>query len=439
MVGINNNFSTISSLFSSLNKTNRYTAPSNFSLQKSNYTTPSFFGPSDYAMSSLINFPSTQQSRFDRYKVYRENIKTMDAYNEKKSAFMDEFTPKMDNLKKASQNLQTFNPASVLSPLGYGSTNKSVFALPSDYKYTKTSADFSVKVDKLAQAQQTTFSAVKANDKTDLSNASSNLAITVGGKNYNFGYSTLSKNLTNKDALTSMASQINRAKIGVEASLVEKDGNISLRLESDKTGKYAAFSFAVSGPLSALTGAATTKEAEDAIYSVNGESKTSSSNEVAIADGIQGTLKGVGTTELKKNFTDNEEILKKTKEFVKAYNDVSSFLNTNSNISSAVNTLAYSFSNNKSGATRLGQIGINIDSNGKMTIDEEQFKSSLNNNFEDIKKAVNNLADRTFVKTNASMINQSRLLPTPKLPFANIVGDSFSYSNYLGNMFDMRF
>lgn len=439
MVGINNNFFSISSLFSSLIKTNKYTAPSNFSLQKSTYTRPSFFGPSDYAMSNVINFPSTSQSRFDRYKVYRENVQTMDIYNEKKLAFMDEFTPKMDNLKKASQSLQTFNPGSVLSPLGYGSTNKNVFAFSDDYKYTQMSNNFSVKVDKLARAQETTFSAVKANDKTDLTNTSSNLAITVLGKNYNFGYSTISKNLTNKDALSSMVAQINRAKIGVDASLVEKDGNVSLRLKSDKTGKYASFSFAISGPLSTLTSSATTKDAEDAIYSVNGESKTSSSNDVEIASGVQGTLKGIGNSELKKNFTDNNEILKKVTEFAKAYNDVSSFLNNNSQISSAVNTLAYSFSNNKSGAARLEEIGIAINTNGKFQLDEEKFKSNLDNNFEDTKKTLNNLADRTFVKTSASVINQSRLLPTPRLPFANIVSDSFSYSNYLGNMFDMSF
>ena len=78
---------------------------------------------------------------------------------------------------------------------------------------------------------------------------------------------------TNVQMLKEAADQINKSKVGVKATVVEKDGVASLQLEGKETGKGKDFE--VSGELGAAKGAENVQtEAANAKYSVSADGRT---------------------------------------------------------------------------------------------------------------------------------------------------------------------
>lgn len=207
--------------------------------------------------------------------------------------------------------------------------------------------------------------------------------------------------------LTELRDEINGANIGVRASLVNDAGQVRLVLNAAETGVAKAFQVETDAGLAAL--AFETKQAAlDARYSINGLALTSSSN--VIKDAIEGltlTLTKAppagsppGTTvdgEVVVS-TDTAGIKAAVQEFVKAYNDFDKLVgeltkydpNTKSaailngegvmrQLQNQVRSLARGVMTAASGDfTRLSDIGIAVQTDGTLKLDESKFDGIVN-------------------------------------------------------------
>lgn len=109
--------------------------------------------------------------------------------------------------------------------------------------------------------------------------------------------------VSSSDSLDTIANAINSAHAGVVASVFDEGGTYRLRLLSETSGQAGAITFTDPGGvlrgLGVLTGVLGVKNqisaAQDASYSVNGTSYTSSTNTVATIPGVSLTLVGTGS------------------------------------------------------------------------------------------------------------------------------------------------
>ena len=202
-------------------------------------------------------------------------------------------------------------------------------------------------------------------------------SIEAGGKTHNFTIS-VDENDDNASIQEKMAAAINKEDIGVTASVTTDDqkGTTSLSLASDETGTDAAFTVKdESGNLAAAMGVTdSTQQAQNAVYSVNGDERTSQSNEVNLADGVTATLKGVGTTTISAE-RDTKSATGAAKQLVDAIN--SALKNAGAGNGQGAARLAgdiKAMNRNFSGA--LAGIGITVSRNGELSIDEAKLEKA---------------------------------------------------------------
>lgn len=206
-------------------------------------------------------------------------------------------------------------------------------------------------------------------------------AITVGGKEHTLAVSVSSKD-SYKDLQNKMASAINGADLGITASVTSAKGKSSLVIESEKSGDSKANIFKlhdISGSAVALTGADTTvKEAQDAVYSVNGDIRTSASNTVDFGNGITGTLKK--TTENAVTVSqgaDSKTAIDAMQKLADSYNKLLSSALSNSTDSRAGKLVSDLTGASGTYLDSLVKLGIGFDGNGNMTINESAMKSAV--------------------------------------------------------------
>lgn len=354
------------------------------------------------------------------------------SYQKEASAFSRDLSSVTDNLKASSQKLIQYNQNSVMNPTGYGSKNGSVASVTSDKTgVSATNTPIELKVSQLATSQK--------DQSASLSSAGKNLggssSITLTGANgeskrlsFNFSYST-----TNKDALSQMAQKINESKMGVTAKIVEKDGKSSLSIVSDKTGTDAGFTATVSGSAASKLQLSTKTEAQNAIYTENGFTKNSQTNDITLADGkISATIKGLGTTSLEKNVRDNSAVVDAAKKFASDYNDALDLFSKYSNRSPAMASMASAFSSTRYSSSALNEIGINVSSSGRLSIDSTRLTAALEKTPQkvtDILSGKDGLAQSAQQKITAAKINERNLFPP-----ASQAQNAFSPSSYNKNL-----
>lgn len=353
-------------------------------------------------------------------------------YREEAATFSKKLDSVVDNLKSSSQKLQDYTTSSVLNPKGYGSKNGDVASVTSDLTSSSASNEaIALNVSQTAKAQDTQSAAFSSKDKNLGGSSSITLYNADKSKStklsFNFSYST-----TNKDALTQMASKINDSKMGVTASVIEKDGKSSLSIVSNKTGTDSAFTATVSGSASSKLNFATT-EAQNAIYTENGFRQNSQSNEIKLADGkVSATIKGVGSTSIEKNVRDNSAIVDATKKFASDYNDALDLFSKYSNRSPAMNSMASAFSSSKYSSNKLSEIGINVSANGKLSVDATKLSSALEKTPEKVTNILSGkdgLANTAYQKASAAKINERTLFPP-----ASQAQNAFSPAAYNKNL-----
>ena len=237
------------------------------------------------------------------------------------------------------------------------------------------------------------------------------------------GIATIAIDSSN-NTLEGLRDAINDADIGVSAAIVNDGSGYRLLLNSGSTGEENSIEISVddSGDsndldnigLSALafnsgaTNLSQTVVAQDAIFSINGLSISSSENTASnVIDGVDLTLKDVtGTAPVSLNITEDQATVKEAiTDFVGAYN---SFIETVNNLTSydaetgqagalqgdfsarsITNQLRQVLSNAVEGFgqttfSSLSQIGITTQSDGTLNVDSGDLDTVLANNFDEI-------------------------------------------------------
>lgn len=116
----------------------------------------------------------------------------------------------------------------------------------------------------------------------------------------------------------------------------------------------------------------------------------------------------------------NTNIINAVEKFASNYNDAVTFLKNNSSKSEKISDLVQSYTSivnyNKS---TLSGIGINVDANGKLTVDKDKLANAIKENKNAVRNALGDstsgVANKVYNKTTVAMIQSKELYPASKL------------------------
>ena len=182
---------------------------------------------------------------------------------------------------------------------------------------------YNIKVTHLAQAQTTALGGAGgiALAKDQAMGAAGTIKLTMGTESKDI-------DITSSDTLTKIATKINEAGMGIQASIVTNvDGQERLMLRSKETGTDKAFTVDL-GAAPAVLGQNTTQNAQNAKVELNGLVVESSANTFAnTIPGMSFTVSEVTSTAATLNVKADTEAMKKNiQEFVDTYNELNDLL-----------------------------------------------------------------------------------------------------------------
>ena len=210
------------------------------------------------------------------------------------------------------------------------------------------------------------------------------------------------------DTLSTLASYINDGDYGVQASVVtDSSGKTQLSLVSDTSGAQGAVTInsSLTDSSSGTITFGQVQQGQDASFSVDGISTTSSSN--TVSDAIPGVtmqlLEAAPSESVQVEITNNNsDVESAVSSFVTAYNKVIGDLNTQEGDDSSGNPeplygsstvallqeqlqQATDFTQSSGAITSLTQLGVtaSTSNDGTLTLDTSALDSALNSNFQD--------------------------------------------------------
>ena len=277
---------------------------------------------------------------------------------------------------------------------------------------------YNIKVTDLAQAQTTALGGAggAALPKDKPMGAAGTIKLTMGAESKDIA-------IESSDTLTKIATKINEAGMGIQASIVTNvDGQERLMLRSKETGTDKAFTVDLSSAPTAL-GQNTPQNAKNAKVELNGLVVESSTNTFAnTIPGMSFTVSEVTSTAATLNVKADTEAMKKNiQEFVDTYNELNDLLTKSTksvrtadgkldpsvqkegvgtlqgdsatvSLQNSLRMLTQGISGSTGGLTRLAEIGIQMQEGGKLSTDTTKLDKALTN-LEGLKGLFANKAD----------------------------------------------
>ena len=122
------------------------------------------------------------------------------------------------------------------------------------------------------------------------------------------------------------------------------------------------------------------------------------------------------------------KLISSIKDFATNYNNMTQFFKDNSNLSTNVKNLAASFSDTKYNSRAYASIGIAVDSSGKLSVDEDKLRSSLQSDAAKVENLLgkSGLSAKAAKKTDAAINIKDRLYPSLALKTKSNFLDSSS-------------
>lgn len=242
---------------------------------------------------------------------------------------------------------------------------------------------------------------------------------------------------TNKDALAAAAEKINSSTdaTGVTASVVEKDGNVSLELSSAETG--AANAFVTAGSFAESSGlAVTAQSAQNAVYSINGgEEKTSSENSISLGNyKVEATLTGTGKATISVG-PDTERTATALQKLVDGYNSALTFLNNNAGVGSGVLTQMKNMLTMPISEKSMEKVGITSAKDGTLVFDKKTYLEAAKNSPSLTSSIVGgsySIAQGIYNDGKSGMSIPSRSLLS-NTPYASVSNQWSQYSKNMNN------
>ena len=269
---------------------------------------------------------------------------------------------------------------------------------------------YNIKVTHLAQAQTTALGGAGG-----IALAKDQAMGAVGTIKLKMGAVEKDISVSSSDTLTKIATKINEAEMGIQASVVtDVDGKERLMLRSKETGTDKAFTVDL-GSLSSAPAAlgqplTPTQTAQNAKVELNGLVVESSSNTFAnTIPGMSFTVSEVTSTAATLNVKADTEAMKKNiQEFVDTYNELNDLLTKSTksvrtadgkldpsvqkegvgtlqgdsatvSLQNSLRMLTQGISGSTGGLTRLAEIGIQMQEGGKLSTDTTKLDKALTN------------------------------------------------------------
>jgi len=132
------------------------------------------------------------------------------------------------------------------------------------------------------------------------------ISINNGQNSYDFDVNT-EKALNNKDAMNKIAETVNKAGIGVKATVEEANGKSALKFESATTGVNSKLSVAFGSDLNNGISVKSTQDGKNANYKVNNVDYSSENNNVNLSYTVKASLNSVGKAEISSNNVDSKK------------------------------------------------------------------------------------------------------------------------------------
>jgi hypothetical protein len=232
---------------------------------------------------------------------------------------------------------------------------------------------------------------------------------------------------TNEDVFNRIANEINRKSIDVTANVLNgKNGEISIEVVSNETGKDAAFSISDigSGSIVEKSGIGNvSREAGNSIYNVSGVSRESSSNELIINNDLSVNVNDVGKFDVSVS-RDSRTVVSNIESFI---SDLNSFLKSFDKNSSSLSGLTDSFvSNIMQSSNVLNAIGIEF-KDGNFNVTDKFYELARDSDGIDskIKPVLESFVQD--VSINAASVSQVSVLS-----LTDLGANSMTNYNFLG-------
>lgn len=354
----------------------------------------------------------------------------------------------LGTLKGSVSSLQTsvagLNSASRFSAKTASVGDSSIFSASATS--LAATGTYSMAVSSLAQAQTLSSTGYASTDSVV---GSGSLTIQFGTSGGSGGGFTLNPNKgtqtitisSGQNSLGSIKEAINAAKAGVTASIID-DGSTNgkhLVLTSDSGGSANAMSISTTGTLSALaydptaasSAMAQTLAAQDAVFTLNGQTITKSSNTVTDAiHGVTLNLSKVGTSATTLSISqDTAGTTSAVQSFITAYNAASKALSDASAYDAKSKTaaplqgnasvlmmqrqmrsmLGKALSNPSGGLSTLSDIGVSFQRDGTLSLDSAKLAKVLADPTKDVSTlfaAVGKATDSLTTVTSSSTKTQ---------------------------------
>jgi hypothetical protein len=290
---------------------------------------------------------------------------------------------------------------------------------------SNTPGAFNVEVSQLASSQVNEGNFLSKSG-LDFETGYQSFNLSTGGKNIEIS-TNVSALDTNEDVFNRVANEINRKSTDVMANVVTgKNGEISIEVVSNETGKNSAFSIKDigSGSIVEKSGIGNvSREAGNSIYSVNGVSRESSSNELIINNDLSVNVSDVGKFDVSVS-RDSRTVVSNIESFI---SDLNSFLKSFDKNSSSLSGLTDSFvSNIMQSSNVLNAIGIEF-RDGKFNITDKFYELARESDGIDskIKPVLESFVQD--VSINAASVSQVSVLS-----LTDLGANSMANYNFLG-------
>ncbi len=302
-------------------------------------------------------------------------------------SFLRDYQSELTALESAASKLIYGNSKNVFTDFKAASTNEDVATVKGNWRLNGNT-DITLNVTSLAQAQKNESAAHYSQEKVE-AGADMEFKITgASGMSAEISISSTNKDgsaRTYNDMYQDAAKAINaNSHLGVRATVSNVEGKVSLVLTAKDTGESKGFT--VEGKTGAAAGIENASvAAQDAVYSVTENGYTqeyrSSTNDITLDYGrIDAKLKATGETNVYTG-VDEDDVVAAVKDLVDKYNSVTSMLSANAGRGSGAASHLASFQRGMADKKTLAAIGINFDEYGKMHVDEDKLKESLENDY----------------------------------------------------------
>jgi flagellar hook-associated protein 2 len=289
--------------------------------------------------------------------------------------------------------------SSIFSQCAVTSSDDSLIAATASS--ANATGSYSITVSSLARANTEASSGFA--DTTTTQTGTGTLTITTGS-NAPVSVTIDSSNNT----LRGVCEAINNSRAGVTATIIN-DGSATpykLLITANDTG--TANSFTISDGLSGgqALGFSQTQGATDAQFLVNGVSITKSSNTISdVISGVTFTLKDETASPVTLRVDrDADSIVKAINEFITAYNAVNTYINSQFAYNASTKTagllsgdatlrhiqsklqsqFTQTISNSFTDYTTLGQVGLDFNRDGSLSLNESDFRAALSDDFSSV-------------------------------------------------------